>query len=101
MSEKLSCVSEQGKSGLLWTVFDGEPFCSPRIASFADADKAREYLSFHSTITALESKLAKCRKALEEISMKEMHQSFSCANHGEFNRYCTKCLAATTLEETK
>ena len=39
-----SCVSEQGKSGLLWTVFDGEPFFGQRIASFSDAEYARNYL---------------------------------------------------------
>jgi hypothetical protein len=41
----MTCVSEQGRSGLLWTVFEGAPFASRRIASFADPKDAREYLS--------------------------------------------------------
>lgn len=40
----MTCVSEQGKNGLLWTVFEGEPFCSRRVASFGNDDDAREYL---------------------------------------------------------
>ena len=40
----MTCVSEQGRTGLLWTVFEGEPFSSKRIASFAEAEDAREYI---------------------------------------------------------
>ncbi len=41
----MNCVSEQGQSGLLWTVFEGAPFSSRRIASFADAQDARWFLA--------------------------------------------------------
>jgi len=39
-------ASEQGKTGLLWTIFEGEPLCSRRIASFAVKDEAWEYLQW-------------------------------------------------------
>lgn len=60
-------VSEQGKAGLLWTIFEGEPFCSRRIASFANEREAKEYLLWkqgnfgtiqdYATIARLESEL--------------------------------------------
>jgi hypothetical protein len=40
-----SCVSEQGQTGLLWTVFEGAPFSSRRIASFSRREEAAEYMS--------------------------------------------------------
>ena len=39
-----SCVSEQGRYSLLWTVFQKEPFCSDRIGSFVYQDYARFYM---------------------------------------------------------
>jgi hypothetical protein len=44
--KKRSCVSEQSATGLLWTVFEAEPFCSRRIASFATEADAREFVYF-------------------------------------------------------
>lgn len=43
---KFTGVSEQGRSGLLWTIFDGEPFAGRRVASFGDHGEALEYLNF-------------------------------------------------------
>jgi hypothetical protein len=43
---KATCVSEQGQSGILWTVFEGDPFCSRRIASFSESHEAGLYLAF-------------------------------------------------------
>lgn len=46
------CVSEQGRNGILWTVFEGAPFTSRRIASFGSADEAREYLTLTAELEA-------------------------------------------------
>jgi hypothetical protein len=41
-----SGVSEQGRNGLLWTIFEGEPLCGRRVASFVDRKEAWEYIEF-------------------------------------------------------
>lgn len=38
------CVSEQGQTQTLWTVFEGQPFQSRRIASFATEEDARYWI---------------------------------------------------------
>lgn len=61
------CVSEQGQSGILWTVFEGAPFTSRRIASFATADDARNYLTMLGRIADLESACRQARGALDRL----------------------------------
>lgn len=57
-----SCVSEQGQVGILWTVFEGAPFSSRRIASFKDADDAREYLRIKQDFLALVQEVKRLRE---------------------------------------
>jgi hypothetical protein len=38
------CVSEQGQTQILWTVFEGQPFSSRRIASFSTEEDARYWI---------------------------------------------------------
>ncbi len=69
-------VSEKGKEGLLWTIFEGEPFCSRRVASFGDEKEALEYLRWKEgngqSKHELAMKVARCA-----ITMREMHQENS------------------------
>lgn len=43
-NEFMTCATEQGRDQLLFSVFEGEPFCSKRIASFANESDARYFL---------------------------------------------------------
>ncbi len=53
-------ASEQGQSGLLWTIFDGDPFCSRRVASFSNQEEAREYLDFKNSQADHKSLVVTC-----------------------------------------
>ena len=57
-------VSEQGKTGLLWTIFEGEPFCSRRVASFSDRTEAYEYLQLKDQLASLTKERDELRTAL-------------------------------------
>lgn len=49
---KFNGVSEQGKNGLLWTVFEGEPFSGRRVASFANQQEAWNYQEFRNNVAS-------------------------------------------------